>query len=60
LQGVVVLRALAAEVAGQLAAPQAEPGVLRRVATMLTTAVTGTVVEQAGQALVHAIGGLLS
>ncbi|WP_416962880.1 hypothetical protein [Streptomyces sp. Agncl-13] len=54
------LSATADEAAGELEASEPEPGNLERIRATLAAAVTGTVVQKAGEALAHAIGGLLS
>lgn len=56
-----VLRAMAESIDTSLTAPDTQAvGTLRRVAQTLPTLVTGTAVQQAGEALAHAIVGWLS
>ncbi|MEU3186530.1 hypothetical protein ABZ707_20330 [Streptomyces sp. NPDC006923] len=61
LQNVTVLRAMADTVDVSLAAPDApEAGALRGIAAALPALVLGTAVQQGGESLANAIGGLLS
>ncbi|MEW2299199.1 hypothetical protein AB0958_04300 [Streptomyces sp. NPDC006655] len=62
LDHAVALRAMADTVDASLATPnpQARAGALRGVAQALPALVAGTMVEQGGEALVHAIAGWLS
>ncbi len=57
---VVPLRAMSDTVDTSLAAPDRQVGTLRRIAQALPAMVAGTVVEQGGEALAHAIGSLLN
>ncbi|MCX4455772.1 hypothetical protein OOK58_27755 [Streptomyces sp. NBC_01728] len=62
LQNATVLRAMADTVDTSLATPDAPPqvGTLRGIAQALPALVVGTAVQQGGEALANAIGGLLS
>ncbi|MFI1400478.1 hypothetical protein [Streptomyces sp. NPDC020681] len=61
LQNATVLRAMADTVDTSLATPDApQVGTLRGIAQALPALVVGTAVEQGGEALANAIGGLLS
>ncbi|EST29142.1 hypothetical protein [Streptomyces roseochromogenus] len=60
LANAVVLRAMADTVDTSLAAPDAQAGGLRQIAQALPALVAGTVVQQGGEALAHAIAGWLS
>ncbi|AGK78133.1 hypothetical protein SFUL_3199 [Streptomyces microflavus DSM 40593] len=61
LQNVTVLRAMADSVDVSLASPDApEAGALRGIAAALPALVLGTAVQQGGESLANAIGGLLS
>jgi len=55
-----MLRTIANRVDAQLAANERTPSALRRMAATLAAAVTGTVVQDAGDALSQAIGNLLN
>ncbi|WP_127353890.1 hypothetical protein [Actinacidiphila soli] len=60
LQNVMVLRAMADNVDTALGAPDTQGSALGRIAQVLPALVAGTVVQQGGEALAHAIGALLS
>ncbi|EGJ75733.1 hypothetical protein STTU_2944 [Streptomyces sp. Tu6071] len=60
LQHVEALRAMAGTVDGSLTAPAESATTLRGVAQALPALVLGTVVQQSGEALAHAVNGLLS
>ncbi|MFJ4939442.1 hypothetical protein ACIP8U_37040 [Streptomyces pseudovenezuelae] len=61
LQNVTVLRAMADTVDTSLATPDVpQIGTLRGIAQALPALVVGTAVQQGGEALANAIGGLLS
>ena len=60
LQHAAALRAMADTVDTSLTAPDAEAGTLRGVAQALPALVTGTVVQQGGEALANALTSLLS
>jgi hypothetical protein len=61
LQNVTVLRAMADTVDTSLATPDVpQVGTLRGIAQALPALVVGTAVQQGGEALANAIGGLLS
>lgn len=61
LQNVTVLRAMADTVDVSLASPDApEASALRGIAAALPALVLGTAVQQGGESLANAIGGLLS
>jgi len=61
LQDVTVLRAMADRIDTSLATPDApQAGTLRGIAQALPALVVGTVVQQGGEALANAIGGLMS
>ncbi|MEU9931676.1 hypothetical protein [Streptomyces anulatus] len=61
LQNVRVLRAMADTVDASLASPDTpEAGALRGIAAALPALVLGTAVQQGGESLANAIGGLLS
>ncbi|MEV5873509.1 hypothetical protein AB0L75_04605 [Streptomyces sp. NPDC052101] len=60
LANAAVLRAMADTVDTSLAAPDVQAGVLRGIAQALPAVVTGTVVQQGGEALANAIAGWLS
>lgn len=61
LQNVTVLRAMADTVDASLVSPDApEIGTLRGIATALPALVVGTAVQQGGESLANAIGGLLN
>jgi hypothetical protein len=61
LQNATVLRAMADSVDTSLATPDApQAGTLRGIAQALPALVVGTAVQQGGEALANAIGGLLS
>ncbi|MFC5953127.1 hypothetical protein ACFP51_01060 [Streptomyces pratens] len=61
LQNATVLRAMADTVGTSLATPDApQVGTLRGIAQALPVLVVGTAVQQGGEALANAIGGLLS
>ncbi|MFE2738944.1 hypothetical protein [Streptomyces sp. NPDC059349] len=62
LQNATVLRVMADTVDTSLATPDEPPqvGTLRGIAQALPALVVGTAVQQGGEALANAIGGLLS
>ncbi|MEV0493036.1 hypothetical protein [Streptomyces atratus] len=60
LQHTEALRAMAGTVDGSLEAPAEGATTLRGIAQALPALVLGTAVQQSGEALAHAIGGLLS
>ncbi|NLU71804.1 hypothetical protein HCC61_03740 [Streptomyces sp. HNM0575] len=60
LEHVAALRAMADTVDTSLAAPDAQAGALHRVIQALPALVTGTVVQQGGEALANALTSLLS
>lgn len=61
LQNATILRAMADTVDTSLAPPDApQVGTLRGIAQALPALVVGTAVQQGGEALANAIGGLLS
>ncbi|MBT2455843.1 hypothetical protein J7E98_13940 [Streptomyces sp. ISL-86] len=59
LHHVGALRDMTNTVESSLAAPVAQVGALRGVALALPSLVAGTAVQQGGEALAHAIGGML-
>ncbi|WP_406283157.1 hypothetical protein [Streptomyces sp. NBC_00209] len=54
------LRAMATSVDNSLAEPAERVGALRGIAQALPALVVGSVVQQSGEALAHAIGGLVN
>jgi hypothetical protein len=60
LRNVTILRVMADTVDTSLETPETQVGAMRSIAAALPPLVVGTVVEQGGQLLAHAINALLS